>query len=61
MISYSNESIIPIGELIDITKKYTSYTIREIDHNRNIMSLIGNGENPNNHTNVVEYLITIEK
>ena len=61
MISYSNESIIPIEDLIEIAKKYTAYKIHQIDYTRNIMSIIGNGANPNNNTKNIEYIITIQK
>ena len=61
MISYSNESIIPIEDLIEIAKKYIGYKIHQIDYTRNIMSIIGNGANPNNNTKNIEYIIMIQK
>ena len=61
MISYSNESIVPIGELIDIAKRYKSYKVHQVDYTRNVMSVIGNGANPDNNTKNIEYIIVIQK
>ena len=59
LISYSNESLVPIDDLIALCKKFGKIVVREIDYKRNIMSQIGNGE-IGKKTNK-EYLILIKK
>jgi adenine-specific DNA-methyltransferase len=59
LISYSNDSLIPINDLIELCKKYGKIVVREIDYKRNIMSQIGNGEI--GEKNNKEYLILIKK
>jgi len=62
LLSYSNESLLPISKLEELLKKYKSYSIHEIDYKRNIMSQIGNAEKiliPS--TSNIEYEILIEK
>ena len=62
LLSYSNESLIPLSTLETLLKKYKSYTIHTVDYKRNIMSQIGNAEgieDPN--TTNIEYIILIEK
>lgn len=59
LISYSNESLVPINDLINLCKKHGKIVVREIDYKRNIMSQIGNGligEKRNK-----EFLILIKK
>lgn len=60
LISYSNESLIPVSEIVAIGKSYKSVAVREIDYTRNIMSVIGHGSPTNSRKNV-EFLILIEK
>jgi adenine-specific DNA-methyltransferase len=59
LISYNNESLIPIEELINLSKKYGKVVAEEIDYKRNIMSQIGNGEAGETHNK--EYLILIDR
>ena len=42
LVSYNNESLVPIESLVKIFKKYPSCIIQEIDYKRNIMCQIGN-------------------
>lgn len=42
LISYSNESLIPKENLLEILKKYKKVIVTEIDYRRNIMCQIGN-------------------
>ena len=64
LISYSNESLVNIEELtkgIKDMKCVKSLDFYSVDHKRNIMANIGNGENPANHRNVKEYILVLEK
>jgi adenine-specific DNA-methyltransferase len=60
LISYSNESLIPITDIIAIGEGYRSVTTQEIDYTRNIMSVIGHGKPTNSRKNI-EFLVLIEK
>jgi len=59
LISYNDESLVPINDLITAMKKYGQLHINEIDYKRNIMSQIGNGVVGNTHNK--EYLILITR
>jgi len=59
LISYSNESLVPIKDLIDLSRKFGKIVVQEIDYKRNIMSQIGNGEIGKKRNK--EYLILIKK
>jgi len=59
LVSYSNESLVPINDLIDLARKHGKILVQEIDYKRNIMSQIGNGEVGGKHNK--EYLILIKK
>ena len=59
LVSYSNESLIPIEDLIKLARKYGKILVQEIDYRRNIMSQIGNGEIGGKRN--IEYLILIKK
>ena len=59
LISYSNESLIPIEDLIKLARTHGKILVQEIDYKRNIMSQIGNGEAGGKHN--VEYLILIKR
>ena len=62
LLSYSNESLIPLSTLETLLKKYKSYIIHTVDYKRNIMSQIGNAEGIEDpSTTNVEYIILIEK
>jgi adenine-specific DNA-methyltransferase len=63
LLSYSNESLVPLPELEPLLRKYKNYEIQEVDYKRNIMSKIGNAtlyDKERKNMNV-EYLIRIEK
>lgn len=60
LISYSNESLVPINDLIDLCHKFGPIHVEEIDYKRNIMSqLISKEEVDMNETK--EYLILLKK
>ena len=59
MISYNNESLVPIDELINLCRKYGTVKHKQIDYKRNIMSKIGNGEVGADRN--LEYLILLTK
>ena len=59
LISYSNESLVPINDLIELSRKFGKIVVNEIDYKRNIMSQIGNGEIGKKKNK--EYLILIKK
>jgi len=60
LISYSNESIVPITDLINLCRKFGPIHVEEINYKRHIMSqLISNTEVDMNETK--EYLILIKK
>jgi adenine-specific DNA-methyltransferase len=61
IISYSNEALVPISDLVSMLNEICSCYMLSIDHKRNIMGIIGNGANPSNHTDVTEYLIVCGK
>ena len=64
VISYSNEALVPIDHIckaIHELPSVDSYDVYTIDHTRNIMANIGNGADPGNHRNVVEYLLVFHK
>lgn len=64
LLSYSNESIVSLSDLKNILDAYSSYSVKEIDYKRNIMSHIGNAtlyEKSEYNTKNVEYLILIDK
>jgi adenine-specific DNA-methyltransferase len=66
LISYSNESLIPKENLLEILKKYKRVIITEIDYKRNIMCQIGNAtkdkaEDTEYRKKNVEYLFLVEK
>jgi len=63
LLSYSDESLLKLDQLVPLFTKYKKYEITEVDYKRNIMSRIGNAtlnERDRESTNV-EYLILIEK
>jgi adenine-specific DNA-methyltransferase len=59
LVSYSNESLVPINDLIALARKHGKILVQEIDYRRNIMSQIGNGEVGGKYNK--EYLILIKK
>jgi adenine-specific DNA-methyltransferase len=59
LISYNDESLVPINDLIAAMKKFGQLHVNEIDYKRNIMSQIGNGVVGNTHNK--EYLILITR
>jgi adenine-specific DNA-methyltransferase len=60
LTSYSNESIVPINDLINLCRKFGPIHVEEIDYKRHIMSqLISNTEVDMNETK--EYLILLKK
>ena len=59
LVSYSSDSLVPIQELIDLSRKFGKIVVQEIDYRRNIMSQIGNGEIGEKRNK--EYLILIKK
>ena len=64
IISYSSESLIHIDELIRNIKEMScikSVDIYSVDHRRNIMANIGNGEDASNHRDVKEYIVVLQK
>lgn len=59
LISYNNESLVPIDDLIALSKRFGKVVVEEIEYKRNIMSQIGNGEAGD--TRNKEYLILIDR
>lgn len=59
LISYNNESLVPIEELIALCKTIGPIHVEEIDFRRHIMSQLGNGEAGAKRN--IEYLILIQK
>ena len=62
LISYSNESIMPEKELMDICQSFGKTSISYIDYRRNIMSQIGNaGKDADKKQTNQEWLVLIDK
>jgi len=64
VISYSNEALVPIDAICKTVQELScvdSCDVYAVDHTRNIMANIGNGADPGNHRNVVEYLLVFHK
>lgn len=66
LVSYNNESLVEIGKLETLFKKYPKVITTKIDYKRNIMSQIGNAakdkpEETDFKTENVEYLFLIQK
>ena len=64
IVSYNNESLVPIEKLLELLKKYPSVKTTKIDYKRNIMCQIGNaakGEDKDFQTKNTEYLFLITK
>ena len=66
LVSYNNESLVPIEKLETLFKKYPEVVITKIDYKRNIMSQIGNAakDKPDDadfKTENQEYLFLIKK
>jgi adenine-specific DNA-methyltransferase len=66
IVSYNNESLVPIDKLLELFKKYPSVKTTKIDYARNIMCQIGNAAKDKTDvtefaTKNVEYLFTIQK
>jgi adenine-specific DNA-methyltransferase len=59
LISYNNESLVPIDELIALCRRLGQTHYETIDYKRNIMSQIGNGEVGAERN--LEYLILLKK
>jgi adenine-specific DNA-methyltransferase len=59
LISYNNESLVPIEDLIALCRRYGPTLYEQIDYRRNIMSQIGNGEVGAERN--TEYLILLKK
>jgi len=59
LISYNNESLVPIEELIALCRRLGQTHYETIDYKRNIMSQIGNGEVGAERN--LEYLILVKK
>lgn len=58
LISYNNESLVPIDELIALCRRIGKTHVQEIDYKRNVMAQIGNGVA--GATRNIEYLILVE-
>jgi len=64
LISYNNESLVPIETLLKVLRKIGAVTVHEIDYKRNIMSQIGNaalGGATEFVTENKEYLLMVAK
>jgi adenine-specific DNA-methyltransferase len=66
LVSYNNESLVPIEKLQTLLKKYPKVITTKVDYKRNIMSQIGNAakDKPDDaefKTENVEYLFLIKK
>ena len=64
VISYSNEALVSVDEVCKAVQELScvdSCDVYAVDHSRNIMANIGNGADPGNHRNVVEYLLVFHK
>lgn len=64
VISYSNEAIVSIENVVNGIRELScieNCNVYSIDHKRNIMAYIGNGEDKMNHADVTEYIIVCEK
>lgn len=64
VISYSNEALVSVDEVCKTVQELgcvASCDVYAVDHTRNIMANIGNGADPENHRNVVEYLLVFHK
>lgn len=66
LISYNNESLVPIEKLLETFKKYPSVTTTKIDYKRNIMCQIGNAAKEKTDesefkTKNTEYLFMVTK
>jgi len=59
LISYNNESLVPIDELIALCRRLGQTHVQAMDYKRNIMAQIGNGVA--GATRNTEYLILIER
>ena len=59
LISYNNESLVPIEDLIALCRRCGPTIYEQIDYRRNIMSQIGNGEVGAERN--TEYLILVKK
>ena len=58
LISYNNESLVPIEELIALCRRIGNTHFQELDYKRNVMAQIGNGVV--GATRNIEYLILVE-
>jgi adenine-specific DNA-methyltransferase len=59
LISYNNESLVPIEDLVALSRTFGKIYVQQIDYKRNIMAQIGNGVvGPTRNT---EYLILIDR
>jgi adenine-specific DNA-methyltransferase len=66
LVSYNNESLVPIEKLLELFKKYPSVKTTKIDYKRNIMCQIGNAAKEKTdekefQTKNTEYLFWIQK
>lgn len=63
IVSYNNESLVPIEKLVELFKKYPSVKTTKIDYKRNIMCQIGNATKGDKdfQTKNTEYLFLITK
>lgn len=59
LISYNNESLVPIEDVIALCRRIGPTLYEQIDYKRNIMSQIGNGEVGAERN--LEYLILLQK
>jgi adenine-specific DNA-methyltransferase len=59
LISYNNESLVPIEDLIELCRSYGPIHVEEIDFKRHIMSQLGTGDHGAKRN--IEYLILIQK
>jgi len=59
LVSYSNESLVPIEDLIKLARKFGKIAVEEIDYRRHIMSQTSQGEIGEKRNK--EYLILIKK
>lgn len=64
LISYSNESLVDLADLIPILEKYGTVDVIDIDYRRNIMSQIGNAvvnSKPEQNQKNVEHIIRLKR
>lgn len=61
LISYNDESLVPMDDLLKALSRYKQTRVTAIDYKRNIMCQIGNATAATPQTRNTEYLILVEK